>query len=104
MMQSYAEASACRRGFVLNYFGEEFDAPDGHCNNCDNCQRGTNTETTEPSTQPFPINSRVQHAQWGEGEVLRYEADKMVVLFDTVGYKTLGVELVLQNDLLETVV
>jgi ATP-dependent DNA helicase RecQ len=49
-------------------------------------------ETTEPSTQPFPINSRVQHAQWGAGEVLRYEADKMVVLFDTVGYKTLGVE------------
>lgn len=103
MMQSYAEVSACRRGFVLNYFGEEYNAPDGRCNNCDNCRRGTNIETTEPSTQPFPINSRVQHAQWGEGEVLRYEADKMVVLFDTVGYKTLGVELVLQNDLLETV-
>jgi ATP-dependent DNA helicase RecQ len=102
MMESYAEASACRRGFILNYFGEEFDAPDGRCNNCDNCRRAITDESAHASTQPFPINSRVQHAQWGQGEVLRYEADKMVVLFDTVGYKTLGVELVLQNKLLET--
>jgi ATP-dependent DNA helicase RecQ len=101
MMQSYAEASACRRGFILNYFGEEFNVPNGRCNNCDNCQRATTTEPAKPSTQPFPVNSRVQHAQWGEGEVLRYESDKVVVLFDTVGYKTLGVELVLQNKLLE---
>ncbi|HEX8234428.1 MAG TPA: ATP-dependent DNA helicase RecQ [Abditibacteriaceae bacterium] len=103
MMQSYAEASACRRGFILNYFGEEFDAPDGRCNNCDNCQRAAHVEPTPTSTQPFPINSRVRHAQWGEGEVLRYEADKMVVLFDSVGYKTMAVDLVLQNALLQIV-
>jgi ATP-dependent DNA helicase RecQ len=107
MMRAYAEASACRRGFILNYFGEEFDAPDSRCNNCDNCARNTrarstNAEAAQTSTQPFPISSRVQHAQWGEGEVLRCEADKMVVLFDNVGYKTLGVDLVLQNHLLGT--
>jgi ATP-dependent DNA helicase RecQ len=103
MMQTYAEATACRRGFILNYFGEEFDAPDGHCNNCDTCQRAVTIEPAPMSTQPFPVNGRVQHAHWGQGEVLRYEADKMVVLFDTVGYKTLGVDLVLQNALLEAV-
>lgn len=32
--------------------------------------------------------------------VLRYEGDKMIVLFDSVGYKTLAVELATQNDLL----
>ena len=42
-----------------------------------------------------------RHGEWGEGVVQRYEDDKMVVLFDDVGYKTLSVELVVENDLLE---
>jgi ATP-dependent DNA helicase RecQ len=33
--------------------------------------------------------------------VQRYEGDKMTVLFDEVGYKTLGVGLVLERGLLE---
>jgi ATP-dependent DNA helicase RecQ len=37
---------------------------------------------------------------WGEGLVQRYEADKLVVLFDEVGYKTLAVGLVLERGLL----
>jgi ATP-dependent DNA helicase RecQ len=43
----------------------------------------------------------VRHAEWGVGTVQRFEADKMVVLFDDVGYKTLSVDLVVANDLLE---
>ena len=39
--------------------------------------------------------------QWGEGLVQRYEGDKMVVLFDQMGYKTLAVDIVLENHLLE---
>ncbi|MES2379569.1 MAG: DNA helicase RecQ [Bacteroidota bacterium] len=36
-MQAFAETSACRRKFLLNYFGEEYD--DGKCNSrCDNCK------------------------------------------------------------------
>ena len=35
--QAFAESSACRRKFLLHYFGEEFD--DKSCNNmCDNCR------------------------------------------------------------------
>ncbi len=51
--------------------------------------------------EPFPINSRVVHKEWGEGLIQRYEGDKMVVLFDEVGYKTLVVELVKGRDLLD---
>ena len=36
-MVAYAETSACRRKFVLHYFGETYD--DSKCNNmCDNCR------------------------------------------------------------------
>lgn len=38
---------------------------------------------------------------WGEGLILRYEGDKMVVLFDEVGYKRLSVDVVTENRLLE---
>ena len=50
--------------------------------------------------QPFPLNSRVRHAAWDEGLVMRYEGDKIVVLFDGVGYKTLALPLVLESELL----
>ncbi len=40
------------------------------------------------------------HAQWGGGTVQRYEEDALVVLFDSVGYKKLGVSLVLERGLL----
>jgi ATP-dependent DNA helicase RecQ len=43
----------------------------------------------------------VHHAQWGEGQVLRVEGDRLVVLFDDLGYKTLSVGLALENSLLE---
>ena len=43
----------------------------------------------------------MRHAEWGVGTVQRFEADKMVVLFDDVGYKTLSVDLVVAHELLE---
>ncbi len=37
-MIAYAETSACRRKFILHYFGENFDTKDcGHLYKCDNC-------------------------------------------------------------------
>ena len=37
-MASYAESAACRRKFLLHYFGEEYTVPDGGCGHCDNCK------------------------------------------------------------------
>ena len=99
MIRGYAEVRDCRREYLLNYFGEEFDAP---CGYCDNCEAGVVVEEDEEA-EPFPINSRVAHDKWGEGLVQRYEGDKMVVLFEEVGYKTLGVDLVTEGDLLKIV-
>ena len=95
IMRGYAEVRDCRREYLLNYFGEQFDAP---CNHCDNCKAGVTVEDSD--RQPFPLNSQVVHTSWGKGTVMRYEGDKVVVLFDKVGYKTLGVEIAVFRRLL----
>jgi ATP-dependent DNA helicase RecQ len=97
MMRGYAEVLDCRREYLLNYFGQEIDAP---CGYCDNCDAGI-VVAEDGAHEPFPIHSRVTHTAWGKGLVERYEGDKMVVLFDTVGYKTLAVDVVTQNGLLQ---
>src|SRR3954454_23395290 len=95
MMRAYAEHGACRREFILSYFGEEFEGP---CGNCDNCDAGRGASPT--ADVPFAVGARVAHTEWGEGTVQRYERDQMTVLFDAVGYKTLSVELVVDRGLL----
>ena len=100
MMRTYAETGDCRRQFLLNYFGEGYEDP---CPNCDNCIAGVSV-AEDVASQPFPINTRVRHASFGTGLVVRYEGeDKTVILFDGAGYKTLSVELILDGDLLEPV-
>ena len=61
------------------------------------------SEWGDESDQPFALNSRVIHQSLGEGLVMRYEGDKIVVLFDDAGYKTLGIDLVLKQGLLKQV-
>ncbi len=99
MMRGYAQVRDCRREYLLNYFGEPFHGP---CGSCDNCDAGIIVEE-DVADMPFPLNSRVRHKTWGEGLVLRYEGDKIVVLFDEVGYKTLSMEVVKEKALLEQV-
>ena len=96
MIRAYAETSDCRRQFLLNYFGEAYEDP---CDNCDNCEAGT--IVLDPPDVPFELNSRVEHPSWGPGLVMRYEGDKIVILFDSVGYKTLSVEMVTEKGLLQ---
>ena len=98
MIRGYAELKGCRREYLLNYFGEQYEAP---CGFCDNCEAGIGC--ADSRHEPFPLNTRVRHDAWGEGLVQRYEADKMVVLFDDVGYKTLDVGLVAERELLTIV-
>jgi ATP-dependent DNA helicase RecQ len=101
LMKDYAETRDCRRRYILNYFGEPFPHPCGHC---DNCQTGAAEERQEEDLSlPFPLKSRVLHTKYGEGVVMAYEADKVVVLFDTEGSKSLVTEFILKNKLLKKV-
>jgi ATP-dependent DNA helicase RecQ len=96
MMRSYAETQGCRRDHILSYFGEEHEVP---CRNCDNCDAGL----VEPdqAERPFPVGAAVTHKSWGGGEVQRYDRDRVVVLFESVGYRTLDLVLVEEEGLLE---
>jgi ATP-dependent DNA helicase RecQ len=96
MMRTVAETAGCRGQALLACFGERLDRACGHC---DRCADGAGT-AAPPAAQPFPVHSTVRHATWGQGMVLRYEADRMVVLFDDVGYKTLSLAVVQREGLL----
>jgi ATP-dependent DNA helicase RecQ len=96
MMRGYAETTGCRRQYLLGYFGEELPGP---CGNCDTCEAGT-AAPQEPGTDEFPRDSSVRHTEWGHGVVISVEADRMTVLFDDEGYKTLSLAAVRENDLL----
>jgi ATP-dependent DNA helicase RecQ len=89
MMRGYAETLGCRRQFLLGYFGEP--AP-RRCDACDNCLAGTTSApaSRNRSRSPYAVNAQVTHQEWGAGVVMRVEDDRITVLFDQVGYKTLS--------------
>ncbi|MDQ7909704.1 helicase-related protein [Phytohabitans sp. ZYX-F-186] len=97
MMRAFAESDSCRGRALLAYFGEHLARPCGHC---DNCAEGRAQPARRAERGPFPLHSTVRHAEWGVGMVLAYESDKMTVLFDDVGYKTLSVPVVRAQGLL----
>lgn len=98
MMRQYAETDECRRAFILNYFGEASDATCGHC---DNCEAGVVTVAHQAKGhEPFPTGAEVTHVRWGAGRVMRYEDDTMTILFESVGYRTLALDVVQAEGLL----
>jgi ATP-dependent DNA helicase RecQ len=98
MMRAYAETDGCRRAFILGYFGEGYDPP---CGRCDVCERRGDTVKDTQAQGPFGVGERVRHTTWGAGTVGQVEDGEVTVVFDTVGYKKLGIDLVLERGLLE---
>jgi ATP-dependent DNA helicase RecQ len=98
MMRGYAEATGCRRQFLLGYFGEQLPHA---CGNCDSCEAGT-AQDHPTDGAPFPVNTAVWHSHWGHGVVMAVEPDRLTVLFDSDGYKTLATAAVESQGLLTT--
>jgi ATP-dependent DNA helicase RecQ len=97
MMRQYAETTRCRRQFILGYFGEQLPEP---CGNCDTCVAGTATAVEPAAPVGFAAQQAVRHREWGSGVVMSTEPDRVTVLFDEVGYKTLALPAVLGQRLL----
>ena len=109
-MQAYAELLDCRREYLLRYFGEEdVKIP---CGYCDNCKRPKTDQNAEPakdagsksreSDGPFQPHTRVVHEQLGNGVVEKCEGDKIEILFDEHGRKTLSATYVVERGLLRS--
>ncbi|WP_329020063.1 RecQ family ATP-dependent DNA helicase [Streptomyces sp. NBC_01601] len=122
MMRGYAEATGCRRRFLLGYFGQvgERDEPCGSCDRCAAAElaeggaeggptvlAGTGGPVHEPAApapageqHPFQPGTLVRHEHWGQGSVMSEEDERLTVLFDTVGYRTLSLDVINKNHLL----
>lgn len=102
MMRAYAETDQCRRHRLLAYFGEESPARCGHCDNCSESGPADNEPPQAVAIESdWQIQSPVIHREWGPGIVMGTEPDRITVLFDSVGYKELALQLVQeQADLL----
>jgi ATP-dependent DNA helicase RecQ len=96
MMRGYAETTGCRRRYLLEYFGEPCPRT---CGNCANCVTGS-VPAGPTDGHPFPIHSEVVHAAWGPGTVMSADHDRITVLFDETGYKTLSLDAVQRDALL----
>ncbi|MGI3225046.1 DUF3553 domain-containing protein [Streptomyces sp. GTA36] len=110
-MRGLAETTGCRRRFLLGYFGERLSSPCGNCDRCEQRPTGaaagavpgpSRPRTASPTRHdhPFPPGTAVHHPQWGDGEVLTEEENRITVLFASVGYRTLSLPVILEKNLL----
>jgi ATP-dependent DNA helicase RecQ len=103
MMRGYADLAGCRRAYLLNYFGEDHEQE--RCGACDeDVLHAVGKPSQAPELpevdSPFRLHDRVVHRSWGAGTVQRLVGDSLTVLFETVGYKVLALQIVLEQDLL----
>lgn len=90
MMRQYAEARRCRAELLIGYFGEQQDA---RCGCCDNCRDGVAPDPADRADTAYAVQGRVRHGEFGDGVVTDVEEDRLTVLFDEVGYRTLALDL-----------
>ena len=94
MMRRYAEHTACRRSFLLTYYGQDYPGP---CGRCDNDRL---RPPARAGPEIFPVGTRVVSERWGEGTIQRYDGGQVTVLFDEHGYRDLLVSIVAEKGLL----
>jgi len=98
MMRAYAETTRCRSAFLLAYFGARVD---DRCGACDNCLAGRAGSEGDAAPAPYAVQSAVRHREFGPGMVTDVVDDRVTVLFDEVGYRTLDIGVVEAGGLLE---
>ena len=98
MMRGYAETDRCRAAYMLGYFGAEVT---DRCGTCDNCLAGTAPEEGVADGTAYVVQATVEHAEFGTGTITDVEPDRVTVLFEDVGYRTLAIDLVEERGLLE---
>ncbi|WP_404312953.1 RecQ family ATP-dependent DNA helicase [Agrococcus terreus] len=112
MMRGYAETTGCRRRFLLGYFGEELAE---RCGSCGTCRSGAAERTDAARDEAgadgggadgehgaFAVGAAVEHESWGGGSVVGVEGDRITVLFDEEGYKTLALASIERSGVLRT--
>ena len=100
MMRGYAESRHCRRQFLLSYFGQPLPGP---CGNCDRCRDGEGAADEDTGRQSaIPVDTTVSHREWGNGVVIGGDTDRVTVLFEDYGYRTLAMSAVTEKNLLTT--
>jgi len=100
MVREYAETKRCRMDFIVGYFG---DPERARCGVCDACRSGSAEESdraVEAAGGAFGVGDPVRHEEFGAGLVSEVEADRVTVLFDEVGYRTLSLEVVEERGIL----
>jgi ATP-dependent DNA helicase RecQ len=101
MMRRYAEAQTCRRKHLLAYFGQVSDEA---CGNCDVCEERSVRDDPEPQDDAaMAPGTAVTHDAWGRGVVIEGESDRVTVLFDEAGYRTLALSVLERSDILSPV-
>ena len=99
-VERYRSLRQCRWAQILASLGEPLE----RCGHCDVCT-AAEVDPAEASVDdgPFPVGTTVRHEEFGEGRVTSRRDDVLLISFDHVGPKELGLSFCLDEGILEVV-